>query len=115
MVELRYADDLRKSVDIDYWGARHQGDGDLNATPAGFATAGGATLAIVRQGRGDWATCGAERDDWVSEVPYSALTPGGYLCARSSEGRTAYLRIESLPTETYPAINFYGFTWDDPN
>ncbi|MDI6100823.1 hypothetical protein QLQ12_19615 [Actinoplanes sp. NEAU-A12] len=114
-VELRSADDERKSVDIDYWQARHQGDGDLNATADGLAGAGGAKIALVRQGRGDWETCSADRDDWTSEVPYSALTQGTYLCARSSEGRVAYLRIEAVPTEAYPAITFYGSTWDHPN
>ena len=102
------------SVDIDYWRAEHEGGGDLNATATGLVTAGGAKLAVVRDGRADLATCGGERGDWADEVLYTSLGPGTYLCARSSGGRSAYLRIEAVPTATYRAITFYGHTWDDP-
>jgi hypothetical protein len=111
-VELRFVAG-HDSVDIDYWRAQHGGDGDLNATEDALVTAGGAKLVVLTQGQPDHPTCRGLRDGGTDRVAYSEMRDGTYLCARSSEGRTAWMQIEALPTDTYRAVTFYAFTWND--
>jgi hypothetical protein len=112
-VELRFVTGY-DSADIDNWHAGQRTDNDLIATEDALLTTGGANLVILAQGEPDHPTCRGLRDSGTERVPYSSLANGTYLCARSSDGRTAWLQIATLPTADRQMVAFYAFTWNDP-
>lgn len=97
------------SVGIDYWRQEHEGGGDLHLKPDFLVTGSGAVLAVVPTA--DWATCSTAHPG-QTKIPYSALAVGTQLCADSTEGRHARLKVLSAPTAADQRLVFYGYTWD---
>jgi len=99
----------QESVGIDYWRQEHEGGGDLHLKPDFLVTGSGAMLAVVPTA--DWATCSTVHPG-QTKIPYSALAVGTHLCADSTEGRHARLKVLSAPTAADQRLVFYGYTWD---
>lgn len=106
------------SVEIDYW--RQELDnpasapnGDLWMKPGHLHTAKSAALAKIEPHPDATPARCAHVTTWRKSVAFADLRPGDQLCARSTEGRYATLRVESLPTSPQGDgyFVFHGRVW----
>lgn len=109
-MSLAHGDD---SIWIDYWRKQHEGDGDLNMDQSGIHTTLGAKLKLMPgSAEPGYFDC-RNATGWTTRVNFSAMQLGRYLCARSREGRYAWLRVVALPSS--PTSNgrfiFDGLVW----
>jgi hypothetical protein len=101
------------SADIDSWRQVSDKSGDLQMDQHGIYTVRGAKLSIINDSAAPTYGRCAQIQNWTTRVDFSALQEGSHLCAQSSKGRYAMLRIAALPSsqEIHGRFIFYGTTW----
>ncbi|GAA1108142.1 hypothetical protein GCM10009663_57480 [Kitasatospora arboriphila] len=109
-----------RSVGIDYW--RQELDNPSSnpnadlwiATDRLYTTNSAALAPIETTPDATPARC-ARATTWTTRIDLTALHTGDQLCAHSTEGRYAVIRITSLPASS-PSGNlvFHGIVWKNP-
>jgi hypothetical protein len=105
----------QESVDIDGWQHVAEKAGDLVMDEYGIYTARGAKLSIVDDAAELTYDSCAQVQTWTDRVEFSELQEGSLLCAQSSGGRLAMLRVRTVPSAPADSDGhfvFYGKTWE---
>ncbi|WP_030276759.1 transcriptional regulator [Streptomyces sp. NRRL B-24484] len=109
-----------RSVGIDYWGQQLDNpnsnpNGDLWITTDHLYTTNGAAVAPIETTPDATRTRCTSATTWTTRIDLTALHTGDQLCAHSTEGRYAVIRITALPA-TGPSGNlvFHGLVWKNP-
>lgn len=102
-----------ESVTIDGWQPVGDGSGDLRMEQGGIRTVQGAKLSVVNDSAElSYDRC-AQAQNWTTRVDFAALRKGSRLCALSSRGNYAALRVDTLPepSGSNGRFIFYGRNW----
>jgi hypothetical protein len=101
------------SVKIDDWRQVSDQTGDLQMDQHGIYVVGGAKLSIISNPiEFAYRRC-AQFQNWSTRIEFTALREGSHLCAQSSTGQYAMLRIAALPSSegSHDKFIFYGRIW----
>lgn len=88
-------------------------NGDLWMAADRLYTVRGAALAKIESTPEATPARCAKVTAWVTELGFTGLRAGDQLCARSTEGRYAMLRVDTLPSSPHGNgyFVFYGRVW----
>ena len=111
--EQRVELSAQNSVEIEGWRQVNDKSGDLQMDQHGIYTVRGAKLSIINDSAAPTYDRCAQIQSWSTRVDFTALQEGSHLCAQSSGGRYAMLRVAALPSsqESHGRFIFHGRTW----
>ncbi|MEV6212531.1 hypothetical protein [Kitasatospora sp. NPDC051914] len=118
-VRLNATEPGYRSVGIDYWrqeldNPNSNPNGDLWIAPDRIYTTNSAALAPIETTPDASPARCARATAWTTRINLTALHVGDQICAHSTEGRYAVIRITALPATANGYLVFHGIVWKNP-